>query len=133
MTSLNELSIAELAELIRKQEISPVEVTRSCIDCIARLNDKVNAVVTLQEADKIFIRISKPPRPLEYLFPHNFITNSKGHSGLKNNTDISHKTVSRAFIIASRVCQNVGLFSPERFSSGNRGCGSTRTAGILVF
>ena len=50
MTSLNELSIAEIAELIRSQEVSPVDVTRACIDCIASFNDKVNAVVTLQEA-----------------------------------------------------------------------------------
>ena len=49
MTSLNELSIAELAELIKNKEISPVEITRSCLDSIAKFNDKVNAVVTLQE------------------------------------------------------------------------------------
>jgi aspartyl-tRNA(Asn)/glutamyl-tRNA(Gln) amidotransferase subunit A len=48
MTALNELSIGELAELIRRRDVSPVEVTQACLDRIAAVNDKVNAVVTLQ-------------------------------------------------------------------------------------
>lgn len=49
MTALHELSIGQLAELIRRRDVSPVEVTRACLDRIAIVNDKVNAVITLQE------------------------------------------------------------------------------------
>jgi aspartyl-tRNA(Asn)/glutamyl-tRNA(Gln) amidotransferase subunit A len=49
MTALNELSIGELAELIRRRDVSPVQVTQACLDRIAVVNDKVNAVVTLQQ------------------------------------------------------------------------------------
>ena len=49
MTDLSQLSIAELSDRIRNGDISPVEVTQACLDRIASANDKVNAVVTLQQ------------------------------------------------------------------------------------
>ena len=37
------LSVAELSELIRDKEISPVEATMACLDCIDSLDFKFNA------------------------------------------------------------------------------------------
>jgi amidase len=44
---LNWRSATELAGLIRKKTISPVELLRSCLDSIERLNPKINAICTL--------------------------------------------------------------------------------------
>ena len=49
MTDLSQMSIAELSDRIRNGDVSPVEVTQACLDRIASTNDKVNAVVTLQQ------------------------------------------------------------------------------------
>lgn len=47
MTEITKLSVAQLSGLIRKKEVSPVEVTRAYIDRISKDNQKVNAFVTL--------------------------------------------------------------------------------------
>ncbi|HET9613773.1 MAG TPA: amidase, partial [Candidatus Limnocylindrales bacterium] len=39
--------VTRLAALIRDREVASVEVTRACLDRIARVNDRINAVVTL--------------------------------------------------------------------------------------
>ena len=41
------LSTAELAELIRQKEVSPVEATESCLQRIADLNFKFNSYLTV--------------------------------------------------------------------------------------
>jgi Asp-tRNA(Asn)/Glu-tRNA(Gln) amidotransferase A subunit family amidase len=48
--ALCDYSLTELAELIRKREVSPVEVVEAHLQQISRLNPKLNAVVTLNAA-----------------------------------------------------------------------------------
>jgi aspartyl-tRNA(Asn)/glutamyl-tRNA(Gln) amidotransferase subunit A len=40
-------SISELAPRLRRKEISPVEITRNCLDCIEKLNPALNAFITV--------------------------------------------------------------------------------------
>jgi len=47
MNEITRLSVAQLSDLIKSKEVSPVEVTRSYIDRISKDNQKVNAFVTL--------------------------------------------------------------------------------------
>lgn len=44
---LNWRPVTELARLIRSKAVSPVEVLRSCLEAIERLNPKINAICTL--------------------------------------------------------------------------------------
>src|SRR5437870_9745675 len=44
---LSFLSISELSELIRARKISPVEITRTTLDRIEKLNPKLNAYITV--------------------------------------------------------------------------------------
>jgi aspartyl-tRNA(Asn)/glutamyl-tRNA(Gln) amidotransferase subunit A len=41
------LSISEVSELVRAQEVSPVELTESCLARIEELNPKINAFITV--------------------------------------------------------------------------------------
>jgi len=41
------LTLAEAAEQIRTRRLSPVELTRECLDCIERLNPSLNAYITV--------------------------------------------------------------------------------------
>jgi aspartyl-tRNA(Asn)/glutamyl-tRNA(Gln) amidotransferase subunit A len=58
-------TIAELAPRLRRKEVSPVEVTRACLDRIEKLNPALNAFITvtaesaLEEADAAEIEISR--------------------------------------------------------------------------
>lgn len=45
------LTISHLAELIRKREVSPVEVTDAILDRIKKIDDRVKAYVTVTEAE----------------------------------------------------------------------------------
>jgi len=40
-------TLAEAAELLRSRKLSPVELTRQCLDRIARLNPTLNAFITI--------------------------------------------------------------------------------------
>src|SRR6266536_2306875 len=40
-------SIAETSELLRRQEVSPVELVRECLDAIERMNPTLNAFITV--------------------------------------------------------------------------------------
>ena len=56
MSLADELSwrpATELARLIRSKAISPVEVLRSCLETIERLNPKINAICTLADESAI--------------------------------------------------------------------------------
>src|SRR5512145_1495663 len=44
---MTETSIAEAADLLRRKKISPVDLTRSCLDRIERLNPTINAFITV--------------------------------------------------------------------------------------
>jgi aspartyl-tRNA(Asn)/glutamyl-tRNA(Gln) amidotransferase subunit A len=44
---MNLRSIAETSELIRRRELSPVELLRECLDCIERRNPELNAFITV--------------------------------------------------------------------------------------
>jgi aspartyl-tRNA(Asn)/glutamyl-tRNA(Gln) amidotransferase subunit A len=44
---MNPSSIAELAPRLRRKEISPVEITRHCLDRIEKLNSTLNAFITV--------------------------------------------------------------------------------------
>ncbi|HET9318832.1 MAG TPA: amidase family protein, partial [Bryobacteraceae bacterium] len=41
------LSIEEAASLVRKKAVSPVELTRACLDRIGKLNPALNAFITV--------------------------------------------------------------------------------------
>jgi aspartyl-tRNA(Asn)/glutamyl-tRNA(Gln) amidotransferase subunit A len=41
------LSLSEAAELVRSREVSPVELTRACLEQIERLNPNLNAFITV--------------------------------------------------------------------------------------
>ncbi|MFN2516276.1 MAG: amidase [Pyrinomonadaceae bacterium] len=64
MSDLTEESITRLAELIRARKVSPVEVVEACLARIARLNPKLNAIVTIasdvmeqaKEAEAVLMR-----------------------------------------------------------------------------
>ena len=48
--SASELPLLELTEVskaVQKKEVSPVELTRACLDRIERLNPKLNAFITV--------------------------------------------------------------------------------------
>lgn len=47
MTALADRSAAELQRLVARREVSAVEVTEACLERVRRLNDAINAVVTL--------------------------------------------------------------------------------------
>ena len=57
-TRMRMQSIAETSSLVRQKKLSPVELTRACLDQIARLNPTVNAFITvmadaaLEDAEK---------------------------------------------------------------------------------
>jgi len=40
-------SIAETSELLRKRELSPVELTKQCLERIEKLNSTLNAFITV--------------------------------------------------------------------------------------
>src|SRR5215470_1997230 len=44
---MNSRSITEISELIRRGEVSPVELTRECLDRIEELNPTLNAFITI--------------------------------------------------------------------------------------
>ena len=44
---MTEITIAEAADLLRRKQISPVELTTSCLDRIEELNPTVNAFITV--------------------------------------------------------------------------------------
>ena len=44
---MNELSIAEASDLLRRKEISPVDLTKACLAHIEQLNPSVNAFITV--------------------------------------------------------------------------------------
>lgn len=46
-------SIAELSELIRQKQVSPVELVQACLDRIERLNPKLNAFITVLSAQAL--------------------------------------------------------------------------------
>jgi aspartyl-tRNA(Asn)/glutamyl-tRNA(Gln) amidotransferase subunit A len=45
--SLTSLSLTEAAQLLRRRKVSPVELTRACLDRIERLNPDLNAFITV--------------------------------------------------------------------------------------
>lgn len=51
--SLTNLSIAEAAELLRSQEISPVDLTHACLTLIERLNPNINAFIRVLHHDAL--------------------------------------------------------------------------------
>src|SRR5690242_11201972 len=47
MSSMTELELAKVAELVRNKRVSPVELTNECLKRIERLNPKLNAFITV--------------------------------------------------------------------------------------
>ncbi len=45
--TINEISIAEASDLLRRKQISPVELTTSCLARIEQLNPTINAFITI--------------------------------------------------------------------------------------
>src|ERR1700757_943385 len=48
-TELPLMDLADVSRLVQKKEVSPVELTRACLERIARLNPKLNAFITVTE------------------------------------------------------------------------------------
>lgn len=46
-SELTELSIREAADLVRRRKVSPLDLTRACLDRIERLNPLMNAFITV--------------------------------------------------------------------------------------
>ena len=44
---MNDISIAEASDLLRRKQISPVELTTSCLARIEQLNPTINAFITV--------------------------------------------------------------------------------------
>src|ERR1044072_7907672 len=44
---MTELTIAEASDLLRRKQISPVELTTACLDRIEQLNPSINAFITV--------------------------------------------------------------------------------------
>src|SRR5262249_10118349 len=44
---MTELTIAEASDLLRHKQISPLDLTKACLDRIERLNSAVNAFITI--------------------------------------------------------------------------------------
>jgi aspartyl-tRNA(Asn)/glutamyl-tRNA(Gln) amidotransferase subunit A len=57
-------SIVEAAEQIRRQEISPVELLRECLDAIDRLNPSLNAFITVT-ADSALAQAKKAEQEIQ--------------------------------------------------------------------
>lgn len=51
--AMTELSIAEASELLRRKELSPVELTHNCLARIEQLNPVVNAFITVMRASAL--------------------------------------------------------------------------------
>jgi aspartyl-tRNA(Asn)/glutamyl-tRNA(Gln) amidotransferase subunit A len=47
IASLHQISIAEASDLLRRKQISPVDLTKSCLARIERLNPTLNAFITV--------------------------------------------------------------------------------------
>lgn len=45
--TLTELSITEASDLLRRKEISPLDLTSACLDRIDQLNPTINAFITV--------------------------------------------------------------------------------------
>ena len=45
--TMTDISIAEASDLLRRRKISPVEITRSCLNRIEELNPTINAFITV--------------------------------------------------------------------------------------
>ena len=50
---LNKLSASEIAEKIRKKEVSSFEVTKSALDFAKEKNKEINAFITITEEEAI--------------------------------------------------------------------------------
>ena len=48
-TELPLMDLADVSRLVQKKEVSPVKLTRACLERIARLNPKLNAFITVTE------------------------------------------------------------------------------------
>src|SRR5690348_17715050 len=46
-TELTAMTLHEASELVRKKSVSPVELTRACLERIAQLNPALNAFITV--------------------------------------------------------------------------------------
>ena len=47
MASFHDLTIAEAAELIQRREVSPVALTRACLERIEQVEGRLNAFITV--------------------------------------------------------------------------------------
>src|SRR6476646_4514813 len=46
-SNVSQLDLSEVSQLVRRRKVSPVELTRECLDRIERLNPKLNAFITV--------------------------------------------------------------------------------------
>jgi aspartyl-tRNA(Asn)/glutamyl-tRNA(Gln) amidotransferase subunit A len=52
-TDLPMLDLSEASRAVQKKEVSPVELTRACLERIERLNPKLNAFITVTDAEAL--------------------------------------------------------------------------------
>ena len=57
-------TISELAPLLQKREISPVEVTMSVFDRVQKLNDSINAYISINNEEKVLEKAKKAEKEI---------------------------------------------------------------------
>lgn len=100
-SELTELSIREAADLVRRRKVSPLDLTRACLDRIDRLNPLINAFITVTAKEalaqareaEVEIRQGKWRGPLHGI-----------PMGLKDNIDTAGiRTTAASAVFADRV------------------------------
>jgi aspartyl-tRNA(Asn)/glutamyl-tRNA(Gln) amidotransferase subunit A len=98
---LSSLSLEQASELVRKKTVSPVELTRSCLERINRLNPKLNAFI-LVTAEQAMTQARKAEREV-----HRGFWRGPLHGipiGLKDNIDTGGiKTTLASAVFKDRV------------------------------
>src|SRR5262245_58396075 len=98
---MNLRSIAEISELIRRREVSPVDLLRECLERIEQLNPKLNAFITMTAESAL-----AAPQEAE---PEILLGNWRGPShgiplGLKDLIDTAGlRTTAASAIFANRI------------------------------
>ena len=135
--SANELPLLELVEVskaVQKKEVSPVELTRACLDRIEQLNPKLNAFITvtdtsaLEEARKAEAEIARGewkgplhgvPLAVKDLIETAGVKTTAASAVLKNNVPTADAEVIRRLKAAGAIL--LGKLNLHEFAYGGSG------------
>ena len=87
MTRPCDLDAVDARKLIGNKKLSPLELTKSCVEQIEKLNPSINAVVTIDKADVVILATPPGFRPQHF----EYAVNSSKHVFVEKPvaTDIS--------------------------------------------